>query len=84
MKQLLEEKSMKNFLKVVETSLAKSYLSTMDVDDLAILHMKKSEHDYVLQELGLSSEQSVFLEEYGHNGQFGQVLSLVLALERGR
>ena len=52
MKTRLEQKSMQNFLKVIRTSLEKSGFSEEQIDYLAILHMKKSAHDFVLQQLG--------------------------------
>ncbi|TLS38271.1 3-oxoacyl-ACP synthase [Pseudalkalibacillus caeni] len=84
MKSRLEEKSMKNFIEVIEKSLEKSGYSTNDIDYLAILHMKKSAHEYVLKELGLSEEQSIYLSEYGHIGQIDQILSLELAEKEGK
>ncbi len=84
MKQRLEEKSMANFLEVIHRALEKSGYTAKDIDYLAILHMKKSAHDYVLQELGLSSEQSIYLEDYGHIGQMDQILSLELARQQGK
>ncbi|WP_078381498.1 3-oxoacyl-ACP synthase [Sutcliffiella halmapala] len=84
MKSRLEEKSMDNFLQVVRGSLKKSGLTEADVDYLGILHMKKSAHQYVLKELGLSEEQSIYLEDYGHIGQIDQILSLELAEENGK
>jgi len=84
MKKRLEEKSMQNFLKVVRESVQKSGYSEKDIRYLAILHMKKSAHDYVLRELGLEQEQSIYLENYGHIGQIDQVLSLQLAQEKGK
>jgi 3-oxoacyl-[acyl-carrier-protein] synthase-3 len=84
MKQRLEQKSMDNFIKVIERSVAKSGFSVSDIDYLAILHMKRSAHDYVLHQLGLSEEQSYYLSEYGHIGQIDQILSLELGLAEGR
>jgi 3-oxoacyl-[acyl-carrier-protein] synthase-3 len=84
MKQRLEQKSMDNFLKVIRKSLRKSGYREADLSYLAILHMKKSAHEYVLKELGLSEEQSIYLEDYGHIGQIDQILSLELALEEGK
>jgi 3-oxoacyl-[acyl-carrier-protein] synthase-3 len=84
MKQRLEEKSMKNFLKVIRESVRKSGYQVEDISYLAILHMKKSAHEYVLRELGLSNHQSIYLEDYGHIGQIDQILSLELALEEGK
>ncbi|KMJ57883.1 hypothetical protein AB685_13660 [Bacillus sp. LL01] len=84
MKARLEEKSMRNFLQVIRGSLSKSGFTQEDVDYLGILHMKRSAHDYVLHELGLSEHQSIYLEDYGHIGQIDQILSLELALQQGR
>lgn len=84
MKVRLEQKSMDNFIKVIRDSVERSGYKESDIDYLAILHMKKSAHDYVLQQLGLSQEQSIYLEDYGHIGQIDQILSLELALENGK
>lgn len=84
MKERLEKKSMDNFIKVIRESVERSGYQVTDIDYLAILHMKRSAHDYVLNELGLSQEQSIYLEDYGHIGQIDQILSLELALEEGK
>ncbi len=84
MKKRLEEKSMRNFLQVIKRSLEKSKLTEKDINFLGILHMKKSAHDYVLTELGLIEEQSIYLENYGHMGQIDQILSLELAQQEGK
>ena len=84
MKERLEQKSLSNFIKVIRSSLSKSGLSEKDLDYLAMLHMKKSAHDYVLSEMGLQNDQSIYLRNYGHIGQIDQILSLQLALEEGR
>jgi 3-oxoacyl-[acyl-carrier-protein] synthase-3 len=84
MKNRLEEKSMRNFLAVIRESLRRSGHTERDIAYLGLLHMKKSAHDYVLGELGLSQEQSIYLHEYGHIGQFDQILSLELGLKAGK
>lgn len=84
MKARLEQKSMQNFIKVIRNALFKSGYSDNDIDYLAILHMKKSAHDFVLNELGLSNEQSIYLSDYGHIGQMDQIISLELAQEAGK
>jgi 3-oxoacyl-[acyl-carrier-protein] synthase III len=84
MKLRLEQKSMENFLRVIKDSVQKSGYSVSEIDYLGILHMKRSAHEYVLTELGLSLDQSIYLEEYGHIGQIDQILSLELALEQGK
>ncbi len=84
MKERLEQKSLNNFLKVIRTSLAKSGLREEHISYLAMLHMKRSAHAYILSELGLKEEQSIYLQDYGHIGQIDQILSLQLALEQKR
>jgi 3-oxoacyl-[acyl-carrier-protein] synthase III len=83
MKTRLEQKSMSHFLKVIRTSLSKSGYSEKDIAYLGLLHMKKSAHEYVLKELGLSTEHSIYLDKFGHIGQIDQILSLELAEEAG-
>jgi len=84
MKARLEQKSLQNFINVIKNALEKSGYTTEDIDYLAVLHMKKSAHDYILNQLSLAEEQSIYLHEYGHVGQFDQILSLELALENGK
>lgn len=84
MKKRLEEKSMDNFLYVIRDALNKSGYKEEDIDYVAMLHMKRSAHEYVLNALGLSLNQSVYLEDYGHIGQMDQILSLELAASQGR
>ncbi|MFD1926677.1 3-oxoacyl-ACP synthase [Sporosarcina siberiensis] len=84
MKARLEQKSMQNFLKVIRTSLEKSGFTEKHINYLAILHMKKSAHDYVLNELGLQEMNTTYLNEYGHIGQIDQILSLELAEKAGK
>ncbi|TYR74603.1 3-oxoacyl-ACP synthase [Rossellomorea vietnamensis] len=83
MKARLEKKSMENFLKVIRIALEKSGCTQEDIDYVAILHMKRSAHHYVLNELGVSPDKSIYLEDYGHIGQMDQIISLQLAEERG-
>ena len=84
MKERLEEKSMKNFITVIKGALKKSGYSEKDLDYVAMLHMKRSAHEFVLNELGLNQEQSIYLENYGHIGQIDQILSLQLAEQQGK
>ncbi len=84
MKNRLDALSMANFVKVVRESVTRSGYTPEAISYLAILHMKRSAHAYVLKELGLRPDQAIYLEDYGHIGQIDQVLSLRLALEQGR
>ena len=84
MKERLNEVSMPNWYKCIDESLRKANLQRSDIDYLAILHMKRSGHVGMLDELGLSEDQTIYLEDYGHIGQIDQILSLHLALEAGK
>ena len=84
MKARLEEKSLQTFLQVVRNAVKRSGADMSQVDYLAMLHMKRSAHDYILDQLGLGQEQSVYLSDYGHLGQVDQILSLQLAAEQGK
>jgi 3-oxoacyl-[acyl-carrier-protein] synthase III len=81
MKTRLEQKSLDNFVHVVQEAAAKSGFERIDY--LALLHMKKSAHLAILERLGLAESQTIYLSDYGHIGQIDQLLSLELALERG-
>lgn len=84
MKQRLEQKSMANFLKVIRASLQKSGYQESDISYVGLLHMKRSAHEFVLNQLALSLDQSIYLEDYGHIGQIDQILSLELAEKAGK
>ena len=83
MKRGLNAISMPNWYECIDKALEKSGLKRCDIDYLAILHFKKSMHDVMLADLGLSEDQSIYLSDYGHMGQVDQILSLSLALDAG-
>jgi len=83
MKSRLNEVSMPNWLFCIDKALEKSELSRKDIDYLGVLHFKRSMHEYLLNELELKDNQTIYLEEFGHMGQVDQILSLHLAKERG-
>jgi 3-oxoacyl-[acyl-carrier-protein] synthase-3 len=84
MKARLNEVSMPNWLTCIDESLRKSNMKRSDIDYLDILHIKRSGHQYMLDQLELTHEQSIYLEQYGHIGQIDQILSLHLALQTGQ
>ena len=49
-----------------------------------MLHFKRSAHDGILAELGLTEAQSTYLDQYGHVGQNDQLLSIELGRRDGR
>lgn len=84
MKERLNEVSMDNWLFCINKAFAKAGKEVKDMDYLAVLHFKPSMHEYLLEELGLSSENTTYLDKFGHIGQIDQILSLKLGLENGR
>ena len=81
MRVRLEERSIQNFLKVIREASSKSM--NKPIDYLALLHMKKSAHDTIVEQMELKPTQSIYLDHYGHFGAPDQVLSLGLAEKRG-
>ncbi|MBQ9059433.1 MAG: 3-oxoacyl-ACP synthase [Atopobiaceae bacterium] len=84
MKDLLNRESMPNWYHCIDEALRKSGLTRDDLGYLDILHMKRSGHLGMLKELGMTEDQSIYLENYGHIGQLDQILSLKLALDEGK
>ena len=84
MKERLERLSLSNWLVCIDKALAKKGYTRADVDYLATLLVKRSAHDYLMEQLGLAPEQTRYLEEFGHHGQNDQILSLELAMEEDR
>jgi 3-oxoacyl-[acyl-carrier-protein] synthase-3 len=81
-REQMEKNSGENFKTVIRESLKASGYGTEDVSYLAILHMKRSFHQRILKELGISENKSVYLEGYGHMQGVDPFLSLMLAEER--
>jgi 3-oxoacyl-[acyl-carrier-protein] synthase-3 len=78
MKDRLDRVSMRNFLDVIRGAAG-----GRPIGYLALLHMKKSAHDGIVDALGLAPERAIYLDHYGHFGSPDQVLSLGLAEQRG-
>ena len=84
MKGLLNTVSMPNWYHCIDEALRRSGKTRADIDYLDILHIKRSGHLGMLKDLGLTEDQTIYLENYGHVGQIDQILSLKLALEQGK
>jgi len=84
MKNRLNEVSMDNWMHCIDEALRKSGCTREDIGYLNVLHMKRSAHLDMLQRLGLSEEQSVYLSDYGHTGEQDAMISIVEGLEQGR
>lgn len=84
MKARLNAVSMDNWMKCIHEAFCKSGLPLSELGYLDILHMKRSGHEDMVRRLGITPEQTVYLEDYGHVGQVDQILSLKLGLEQGK
>jgi 3-oxoacyl-[acyl-carrier-protein] synthase-3 len=91
MKARLGEVSIKNWLTCVDHSLkssgAKIDGSPYTRDDIDFLNMtlvKPSAHREVLEHLGLTEDQSVYLSSIGHIGEQDAIINIEAGIEQGR
>ena len=84
MKDRLNEVSMNNWMQCIDKAFEKSGILKKELGFLNVLHFKRSMYQYMLEILGLTPDQSLYLEHYGHMGQIDQILSLHLGLEQGK
>ncbi len=91
MKNRLNEVSMDNWMHCIDEALRKSGpkadgtpYTRADIGYLNVLHMKPSAHRDMLQRLGLTEAQSVYLSDYGHIGQQDALVSIVEGMKQGR
>lgn len=83
MKARLDPVSLPNFLGVVDEALALAGLDRSAVRFLAATHMKRSIHQALLDALGLTWEQTYYLEDYGHLQSADQYIALQEGARRG-
>ncbi|MGB4414238.1 MAG: 3-oxoacyl-ACP synthase [Paludibacter sp.] len=84
MKDRLNEVSMPNWFQCIDKAFEKSGVDKSELGFLCCLHFKRSMYEYMLQELKLTSDQSIYLEKFGHIGQIDQILLLHLAQQEGK
>ncbi len=84
LKETMDRISEDYFVTVVRRAVEASGAHPEDINFLALNHMKPSMHRRVLATLGLTEEQSVYLEDYGHIGAPDQILALELAEQAGK
>jgi 3-oxoacyl-[acyl-carrier-protein] synthase-3 len=84
MKDRLNEVSMMNWMHCINRAFEKSGVDICQLEYLAGLHFKRSMYESMVKELGLTMEQTIYLENYGHLGQIDQILSLHLAQQHGK
>ncbi len=91
MKARMEEVSIRNWLKCVDTALARSgrkpdgnAYSRDDIDFFNMTLVKPSGHREMLQHLGLTEEQSVYMSNVGHIGEQDAIINIEAGIEQGR
>jgi 3-oxoacyl-[acyl-carrier-protein] synthase-3 len=91
MKNRLNEVSISNWMFCVDQALAKSgtkpdgsAYTRADLDYLDMLLVKPSAHKQILDELGLTEDQSVYLHDVGHIGEQDTIISIIRGLEEGK
>lgn len=84
MKDRLNAVSNDNWMTCIDRAFEKSNIEKSKLDYLDILHIKRSAHNGMVKSLGLTEDQTIYLEEYGHIGQVDQILSLYLGLQQGK
>jgi 3-oxoacyl-[acyl-carrier-protein] synthase-3 len=84
MKDRLNEVSMENWMHCIHRAFEKSNVDLDKLGYLAALHFKRSMFFSMVDQLGINSDQTIYLEKYGHMGQVDQILSLHLASQQGK
>lgn len=91
MKKRLGEVSISNWLACVDHSLEKSGTkrdgtpyTRADIDFFNMSLVKPSAHRELLEHLGLTEEQSVYMSDVGHIGEQDAIVNIEAGLEQGR
>jgi len=84
MKNRLNEVSMENWMVCIDKAFQKSGIDKSKLGYLAVLHFKYSMYEHMLGLLGLTKEQSIYLNNIGHVGQIDQIISLHMAVEQNK
>lgn len=80
----LGETSLVNFQRVIREAVERGGATLDQVKFLGITHMKRSFYLEILSSIGLTPDQSVYLEDYGHVQSADQVIALELGLAQGK
>lgn len=80
----LGETSLDNFTRVIRDAVEQSGHTLDDIRFLGITHMKRSFYRQILESVGLTPEQSVYLEDHGHVQSADQALAIELGLAQNK
>ncbi len=84
MKNRLNDVSMDNWMLCIKKAFEKSNIDQSKLGYLAVLHFKKSMYKIMLEQLNLTEDQSIYLNNIGHIGQIDQIISLQMAIEQNK
>ncbi len=84
MAERLEQVSLASFVAVITEAVERSGYALDDLRFLGITHMKASFFREILAAIGLTPDQAVYLDHYGHIQSVDQVLALELGLAQGK
>jgi 3-oxoacyl-[acyl-carrier-protein] synthase-3 len=84
MAERLGEVSLTRFTEVITATVERSGYALSDLRFLGITHMKSSFYREILAAVGLTPDQSVYLDHYGHIQSVDQILALELGLAQGK
>ena len=84
MGERLGEVSLGRFVEVITEAIELSGYTLNDLRFLGITHMKASFYREILGAVGLTPEQSVYLQDYGHIQSVDQALALELGLAQDK
>ncbi|MBZ0278768.1 MAG: 3-oxoacyl-ACP synthase [Anaerolineae bacterium] len=84
MSDRLAEITLANFTGTIREAVARSGASMADVKFLGISQMKRSFWLQILEAIGLTPEQSVYMEDHGHVQSVDQVMALEMGLQQGK
>ena len=66
MKERLDPVSGRNFVAVANEACERAGVSVSDVSLLAVLHTKRSIHDWIVEHLGIAPERATYITRHGH------------------
>ncbi len=83
MKERLDPVTMSNFIEAATEACRKSGVTLGEVDYLCGIHMKRSMHDALVENLGLEAHQAAYLDDTGHMSGVDPMLALDRAARSG-
>ncbi len=84
MAERLGEVSLTRFVQVISEAVQHSGHDLRDLRFLGITHMKRSFYEEILAAVGLTPDQSVYLDHFGHIQSVDQMLALELGLQQNK